>query len=66
MGDSYLHFLRFNCLFGLITITEEDLKIKVGEDWIKQPDYLKLLGVEIQENQKWNIQTEGCLKLQTI
>ena len=33
----------------------ETLAIKVGEDVIKQEAYTKLLGLKIEENQKWNI-----------
>ena len=35
--------------------SEEKKKIKVGEAMIEQEDHTKLLGMEIQETQKWNL-----------
>ena len=38
---------------------EERLEIKVGQETIKESEHTKLLGVEIQESQNWNVHIQN-------
>ena len=40
---------------------ETELEIKVGESTVKQQHQAKLLGVKIQNDQKWKTQIEGVV-----
>ena len=38
---------------------EEKLKVKIGPTEIPQSEFAKLLGMEIDDNQKWNTHFHG-------
>jgi retron-type reverse transcriptase len=47
-------FLLLNC-----KDTDSDVKIKIGSEMVTRESTAKLLGIEFQDNQKWNVQVHG-------